>query len=105
MVGDPDEIETIYTALSEGYRRCLSVPPPADEVVTGDELTLPDVGDERFGWVLRMGDRDRWDIRWVIVRDGAVLMNITENEILSGENILTDQQIADIIGVAAEKLP
>lgn len=103
--GDPDEIQTIYTALSEGYRLCLSTPPPPDEAAAAAELALPEVGNERFGWVLRMGDEDRWDIRWTIVRDGAVLMSITENEILSGENVLTDQQIAGIVEMAADRLP
>lgn len=105
VTGDPDQIEAIYTALSEGYRRCLSIPPPADEHVTAAELALPDIGSERFGWVLRMGDEDRWDIRWIILRNGPVLMTITENEIITGDNILSDQQIADIMQTAGGKLP
>lgn len=99
-----DQAETIYTALSEGYRRCLDIPAPPEEELEAYELDLPEVGDERFGWVLRMGETDRWDVRWVIVRDGSVVIAIEEHEILSGENILSDQEIADIVGAAAGKV-
>lgn len=105
VTGDPDEIEAIYTALSEGYRLCLSIPPPPDDTASAAELALHDVGSERFGWVLRMGEEDRWDIRWIILRDGPVLMNIAENEIFSGTNILSDQEIIGIVDAAAGKIP
>ncbi|MDH4112330.1 MAG: hypothetical protein OEV60_06535 [Actinomycetota bacterium] len=78
--------------------------PPEEGQIEAYEFDLPDVGDERFGWVLRMGDTDRWDVRWVIVRDGPVLIALEEHEILSGENILSDQEIADIVQAAAAKV-
>ncbi|MDH3248196.1 MAG: hypothetical protein OEQ47_04510 [Acidimicrobiia bacterium] len=106
VTGDLEEVSSIYAALSGGYRLCLELadeqPQPGHDV---EELALPQVGDERFGWKLSLGDeRDRWDIRWILVRDGAVLVAIEENEVLTGENLLSDEQVVEIVEKACAKL-
>jgi hypothetical protein len=107
LVGEVQEITSLFDVLKEGFRICLDVPPPDDEVHIGDrELALPDLGDDRFGFLLSLGDEEnRWDIRAVLVRSGGTVLALAENEILSGDSALTDEDLTAISVTAADKLP
>ena len=104
VTGDRTQIESVYTALAEGFRRCLAAPASDDAHGEAWELNLPEMGDERFGFVLSLGDEDGWDMRYVFVRDGDVLMLLVENEVLSGENLLSEEDVAAIAATGAAKL-
>lgn len=91
--------------------------PEADDRVPGrrgrsQSLDVPDVGDARVGTrevVEEPGDKPAtWDIRNVLVRDGAVLVAVTVAEIVAGDQIeptLDDSDVEDIITTIADKLP
>lgn len=42
-------------------------------------------------------------IRWISVSDGAVLVAIEENEVLTGENLLSDEQVVEIVEKACAR--
>lgn len=107
MAGDVDEITDLFEVLRDGFLTCIEVPPPDDEThIEARELALPELGDDRFGFLLSLGDEeDRWDIRAVLVRSGGVILALGENEILSGDPALTDDDLAAIAATATDKLP
>lgn len=103
-----------YDDLESGITACLrqTTEYPDGEVGRSQSLDVPDVGEARVGTrevVEEPGDKPAtWDIRNVLVRDGAVLMAVTVAEIVAGDQIeptLDDSDVEDIITTIADKLP
>lgn len=106
LADEPAAAADLFEVLTAGVRTCLANPPTPEDPATGRELELPEIGDDRFGFLLRLGDdRDRWDIRSVLVLDGPTIVAIAVNEVLSTENILSDDDVASIVSAAVDKLP
>jgi putative hemolysin len=104
---EPDDIEDLFELLRDGMTSCV---PGTTLLPDGGEfevslLDLPPVGDDRFGVHLRQIDQpegnDRWDIRQVIVRDGPVLMWLSEVEINTTSDPVVDTATLEGAVVAA----
>ncbi len=107
LADDPDAITDTFEMLQDGMTSCVPgeifLPDGGDFTV--DALDVSAVGDDRFGVRYRQTDQpdgtDRWDIRHVIVRDGAVLMWLSEIEIDSTADTVVDDAAFDAAVVAA----
>ena len=74
-------------------------------------MTLPEVGDDRYGELLTMeeaGGGAQWRLHQVFVRDGPVLMFIDVAEIVAGEGTepqFTAEDVDTFVTTAVAKLP
>lgn len=107
LADEPDEVTDIFETLRDGMTMCVpgevSLPDAGNFTVTA--LEVPEVGEDRFGVWYQQTDQpegnDRWDIRHVLVRDGAVLMWLSEIEINPTSETIVDQSTFDDVVVAA----
>jgi hypothetical protein len=77
LAGEPDEIETTFDLLRDGMEACLGEMPAGEEGPgTAEAMTLPEVGDDRYGvlyLVAEQGDWAEWRLHNALVREGPVL--------------------------------
>jgi hypothetical protein len=116
LAGDPAEIEATFALVREGMQACMGDQPidEGGEVMRGEPLDLPAVGEERFGELdtVTQGppedpDWSTWNLNNAFVRDGPVLMWVDVTEIVAGEEVepeLSRAEIDAIITTAAAKV-
>jgi hypothetical protein len=110
--GDPDQIEATFGLLREGMQACLG-DFPADEEgpATAEEMTIPDVGDDRYGVLVLMeeaGGWAEWRMHAALVRRGPVLMLLNVLDIRAGEGVepyFTVEELGGMLESAVDKLP
>jgi hypothetical protein len=98
--GDPAEIEATFDLLQEGMEACLGDFPAGEEGPgTAEEMTLPDVGDDRYGVLLTFdeaGGWAEWRLHTALVRQGPVLMSLQVMDIRAGEGVEPYYSIDDV---------
>ncbi len=107
LADDPDAVTDTFEMLRDGMTSCVPgemfLPDGGDFTVTA--LDVSAVGDDRFGVWYQQTDQpdgsDRWDIRHVLVRDGSVLMWLSEIEINPTSDTIVDQPSFDAAVMAA----
>ena len=115
MSQDAATVTETYDALAAGIEACWDevTTYPDGEVGRSESFEVQAIGDDRTGTreiVTEPGPARRartWDLRYVIARDGDVLLGITIAEITTPkvESILDDATIEEIITTIADKLP
>jgi hypothetical protein len=98
--GEPDEIETTFTLIRDGLQACLGEY-SADEggPGTSETMTIPDVGDDRYGVLVTVGDAGasaEWRLYNALIRQGPVLMLMVVVDIRAGEGVAPQVSIDDI---------
>ena len=112
LVGEPDQIASTFEALRNGFAACAET----EQVFEGEgtfrieEVPLPNVGDDQIGLRYQQldapADHVHFDMRLMLVRDGAVIMWLNETEItLAAEPTVTVEELGNILTAAAENLP
>lgn len=112
LVGETDEIASTFEALRQGLAACAGT----DQVFEGEgafrieEVPLPAVGDDRIGLRYQQTDAPtdhvHFDMRPMLVRDGAVIMWLNETEItLAAEPAVALDELSGILTAAVENLP
>ncbi|MDH4077647.1 MAG: hypothetical protein OEW29_17090 [Acidimicrobiia bacterium] len=108
---EPAEIETTFNLLRDGMQACLGDIPASEEGPgTAQEMTIPNVGDDRFGVLLLIeeaGGGAQWRLHETLVRQGPDLMLLNVVEITAGEGIEPRYSTDDIntfITTAVDKL-
>lgn len=112
MSGDPAEVESTFEALRDGMQACQG-PIPAGEEGPGTTgpMTVPDVGDDRYGDLTTMeeaGGGAQWLLHNSLVRQGSVLMDLQVVDIVMGEGVepaFTTENIGTFVTTAVDKLP
>lgn len=112
LSGDPAEVETTFNALRDGMRACQGRIPAGEEGPGKSEpMTLPDVGDDRYGELTTMeeaGGGAYWLLHNSLVRQGPVLMDLQVVDIVVGEGVqpaFTPEDIGTFVTTAVEHLP
>lgn len=112
LAGDPAEVETTFEALRDGVRACEGKFPAGEEGPgTSEPMTIPDVGDDRFGELTTMeeaGGGAYWLLHTSWVRQGPVLMNLLVVDIVMGEGVqpaFTTEDLDTFLTTAVDKLP
>jgi len=112
LADEPSLVESTFTALRDGSQACLGEIPAGEEGPgKTEQMTLPEVGDDRYGELLTMeeaGGGAQWRLHQVFVRDGSVLMFMDVVEIVAGEGTepqFTTEDIDTFITTAVAKLP
>ncbi len=112
VADEPGQTAATFTTLRDGLTSCLTKNLPGGDWEIGrrDELAVQPVGDDRYAERSSSVDSGgaRRDTRWVLVRDGAVLMAIQIDEVLitpDAEPVLTPEVVNDVISRLADKLP
>lgn len=112
LAGDPDQIAATFATVRDGLAACIGTRQLIED--GGDfaieEVPLPGVGDDRIGLRWRQLDQpegsDRWDVRLVLIRAGAVIVWINEVEVNpAAQPVVGPDELAAIAVAAAEKLP
>jgi hypothetical protein len=95
---EPDAAASLYSVLEEGLDACMGK--PGRGIGTTEPLTVPEVGDERTGVVIRIGEpgNERSTTYWVLLRDGSVLMSAQ----IAGQ--VTPEQAEQIITTMTDKI-
>lgn len=106
---EPGEVEATFDLLREGMEACLGDLPAGEEGPgTAEEMTVPEVGDDRYGVLMLVeeaGGWAEWRLHSTLVRNGSVLMSFVVVEITAGVEPL--YSIADVSGMletAVDKL-
>ncbi|MBK9178409.1 MAG: hypothetical protein IPM45_02345 [Acidimicrobiales bacterium] len=110
--GDPEEIEDTFGLIREGMQACLGDFPAAggEGPGTAEEMTVPDVGDDRFGVLVSMeegGGGAEWLLHEMFVRQGPVLMLLSVTDIRAGDGVEPYYSIDDVgamLQTAVDKL-
>ena len=112
LADEPSQVESTFTALRDGSQACLGEIPAGEEGPGKvEQITIPDVGDDRYGELLTMeeaGGGAQWRLHQAFVRDGSVLMFIDVAEIVAGEGTepqLTAEDVDALITTTVAKLP
>lgn len=112
LAGEPDQIATTFTTVRNGLAACIGtqqfIQDGGDFAI--EAVPLPGVGDDRIGLRWRQLDQpegsDRWDVRLVLIRAGAVIVWINEVEVNpTGQPVVGPDELAAIAAAAVEKLP
>lgn len=101
LADDPDTVSDTFEEFRVAMTSCL--PNEVTLIDAGNftvtELVVPAIGDDRFGIRRTQTDQpagsDRWDERHVIVRDGAVLMWLSEIEVNPDAELVVDTATFD----------
>lgn len=108
---DPAEIEATFDLLREGMQACLGDFPAGEEgPSTAEQMTIPDVGDDRFGVFVSMeeaGGWAEWRLHYALVRRGPVLVLLNVLDIRAGEGVEPYYSLEDVGGMlqtAVDKL-
>lgn len=112
---DPAETAATYVALRDGITACAGATTeyPDGEVGTSATLRVPTLGDAAVATreiVKEPSPRGTgiWDLRYVMVRDGPVLMSVQLGEVTVGdevETLINGQVLDDILTRIDRKLP
>lgn len=107
MSGEPDDIEATFDLLRDGMIACLGEIPAGEEGPgLAEEMTLPDVGDDRYGvlaTVEEAGGWAEWRLHSTLVRDGAILAEIVITDIRADdEPYYTTAQIGEMVETAVD---
>lgn len=111
LAGEPDQLESTFETIRSGAARCIGVSYSSEDGdMTIDDLPLPTVGDDRVGqWHRQAGESVsgyRWDVRTVLVRDGAVMMMLMEIEVTpSADPVVGQTELDGIVTAAVDNLP
>lgn len=112
MAGDPAEVEATFDALRDGMRACEGdFPAGMEGPGTVESMTLPEVGDDRYGELTTMeeaGGRAYWLLHNSLVRQGPVLMELQVVDIVMGEGVepvYTTEDIGTFLTTAVDNLP
>jgi hypothetical protein len=115
LAAEPAEVESMFAALQEGMEACAGRKTEYPDGETGrtEELPVPTLGEAAYGSrevVEEASPRGPaiWDLRYVLVRDGAVLMSVQVGDVYVGEDAeprLTDDDVDAILTAVAQKLP
>ena len=88
---DPAEIEATFDVLRDGMEACLGDIAAGEEGPgTAVEMTIPEVGDDRYGVLLTFeeaGGWAEWRLHPALVRQGPVLMSMQVMDIRAGEGV------------------
>lgn len=106
--GDPVELQATFELLRDGAAACYGDIPAGEEGPgTAGPLTIPDLGDDRFGAQLTIeeaGGWAEWHLSYAVVRDGPVLMSIVVTDITADTDPLWSiDDLATIFRTAAAK--
>jgi hypothetical protein len=108
MTGEPDRLATDLSLFDEGFDECAREP---DTEVEVRDLSLPKLGDQRFGYLMTAdqpvdGGTATWYVRMATVRRGAVAVHVGLTEILDpgAQPSITDAAFVDVVRKAAEAL-
>lgn len=107
--GEPDEIEATFELLRDGMQACLGEIPAGEEGPgMADEMTLPDIGDDRYGvlaTVEEAGGWAEWRLHSALVREGAVLAEIVITDIRADdEPLYTVDDVGEMVTAAVDLL-
>ena len=107
--GEPDEIEESFDLVRSGMVECLGEMPAGEEGPGfAEDLEVPEVGDDRLGVLITMGEAGgwaEWRIHGVFMRDGPVLMNFVVVDIRADDDpYFTTEEFGDMVRTAAAKL-
>jgi len=112
LADEPAAVERTFTVLRDGLTRCLTANLPGGEWEIGlrEALAVPAVGADRYAERSLGVDPGgaRRETRWVLVREGAVLMAIQLDDVLispEAEPQLTAAEVDAVVTAMAEKLP
>ena len=115
LADEPTEVESLFESLRGGMEACAGRKTEYPDGETGriDELPVPALGEAAYGTreiVEEASPRGPaiWDLRYVLVRDGAVLMSIQVGDVYVGEDAeprLSDADVDAILTAVAQKLP
>ena len=115
LAAEPAEVESLFESLQDGMKACAGrkTEYPGGETGRTEELPVPALGEAAYGTreiVEEASPRGPaiWDLRYVLVRDGAVLMSIQVGDVYVGEDAeprLSDADVDAILTAVAQKLP
>jgi hypothetical protein len=109
FAGDPAEIEGIFLTLKEASVVCAgSEQTPEGATEVSEPMTVPAVGDDRFGIGVTISDAETDShLSAAFVRDGAVFMflDLWETTVPGAVPELTQDEVDAIISTAVAKLP
>lgn len=97
---EADEVNATFEMISDGMQACLGdVPVDEEGPASAGEMTLPDLGDDRYGVLLTVeeaGGNAEWRIHSALVRQGPVLALIQVVDIRAGEGVEPYYSIDDV---------
>lgn len=107
LAGEPDEIEATFELVRDGLTACLGDLPAGEEGPgTAEAMTLPDVGDDRYGvlyLVAEQGDWAEWRLHNALVREGPVLALFDIADIRAGvEPYYTVDEVGEMVTTAVD---
>ena len=112
MAGDPAEVETTFDTLRDGVRACEGKIPAGEEGPgTSEPMTVPDVGEDRFGELTTMeeaGGGAYWLLYGSWVRQGPVMMFLQVVDIVMGEGVqpaFATEDLDTFLTTAVDNLP
>ena len=108
---EPAQIATTFELVRDGMQACLG-DYPADQGGPGtvEMVTIPDVGDDRSGFVISVGEAGAsadGRLYNVLVRRGPVLMLMVVADVTAGEGVepqLSIDDIGELVQTAVDKL-
>lgn len=108
MTGEPDRLAADLSLFAEGFDACAKEPEAEVEI---SDLSLPKLGDQRFGYVMTAsevvdGGTATWHVRMATVRLGAAAVHVGLTEILeAGEKpSISDAAFGDLVRKASDAL-
>lgn len=107
--GEPDDTTESFSLIRDGSVDCFGEMPASEEGPGySQELSLPEVGDDRFGVLMTIeeaGGWAEWHIQEAVVRKEAVLMKLVVVDIRAGvEPYFTVEEFGDIVRLAVDEL-
>lgn len=109
FAADEATITSTFELLRDGMHACLGPVDTGDEGPgTATEMTVPAVGDDRYGVLTTVQEAGRggeWLLHDTLVREGSVLMMIDVVDIHIGVGpLFTSDDVATIVTAATERL-
>lgn len=106
---EPGEVEATFDLVRDGMEACLGDLPAGEEGPgTAEVMTVPDVGDDRYGvlaLVEEAGGWAEWRLHSTLVRQGSVLMSFVVVEITAGvEPMYSVDDVSEFVKTAVDKL-
>ncbi|MGB8860275.1 MAG: hypothetical protein WCC60_13500 [Ilumatobacteraceae bacterium] len=112
VVGEPDRLGTDLGFLAEAYDACAATVATTTGVSapTVDALALPELGDQRYGYVMSAFESESaatWHVRLAMVRVGSIVVSLGLTEILPTPDTalqISDEQFVQLVETAVAKL-
>jgi hypothetical protein len=107
--GDPADLQATFELLRDGAAACYGdIPAGAEGPGTAGPLTIPDLGDDRFGAQMTLAEAGgwaEWRLSYAVVRDGPVLLSVVVTDIAAGtDHLWSTDDLADMVRAAAAKI-